>query len=90
MRSAELKALKGMEEYLNKVDYLYTEVNSNYVYVDCALITELDEYLKKFGLIRVENRNARYNILLRIKRVYHVTQYEFCYIEINMVYLHLQ
>ena len=45
IQGAELKALKGMEEYLNKVDYLYTEVNSNYVYVGCALITELDEYL---------------------------------------------
>ena len=54
IQGAELKALKGMEEYLNKVDYLYTEVNSNYVYVGCALITELDEYLKQFGLIRVE------------------------------------
>jgi hypothetical protein len=43
-----------MEEYLNKVDYIYTEVNSDYVYKDCALIQELDEYLLKFGLHRVE------------------------------------
>jgi len=54
IQGAELKALKGMEEYLNKVDYLYTEVNSNYVYSNCALIGELDEYLEKFGLHRVE------------------------------------
>ena len=54
IQGAELKALKGMEEYLNKVDYLYTEVNSDYVYKGCALITELDEYLLKFGLHRVE------------------------------------
>lgn len=56
IQGAELKALKGMEEYLNKVDYLYTEVNSDYVYKDCALIRELDEYLVKFGLHRVETR----------------------------------
>ena len=43
-----------MEEYLDKVDYLYTEVNSDYVYKDCALITELDDYLKQFNLVRVE------------------------------------
>jgi FkbM family methyltransferase len=49
IQGAELKALKGMEEYLNNVDYLYTEVNSDYVYKDCALIGELDEYLLKFG-----------------------------------------
>lgn len=54
IQGAELKALKGMEPYLSKVDYLYTEVNSDYVYKGCALITELDEYLKQFGLQRVE------------------------------------
>ena len=56
IQGVELKALKGMEEYLNKVDYLYTEVNSDYVYKDCALIGELDEYLLKFGLVRVETQ----------------------------------
>lgn len=56
IQGAELKALKGMEEYLPYVDYLYTEVNSDYVYKDCALITELDDYLKQFGLSRVETK----------------------------------
>jgi FkbM family methyltransferase len=54
IQGAELKALKGMEEYLPVVDYLYTEVNSDYVYKGCALVNELDEYLLKFGLYRVE------------------------------------
>jgi FkbM family methyltransferase len=54
IQGAELKALKGMEEYLSKVDYLYTEVNSDYVYENCGLINELDDYLKNFGLVRVE------------------------------------
>ena len=56
IQGVELKALKGMKEYLNRVDYLYTEVNSDYVYKDCALIGELDEYLLKFGLVRVETQ----------------------------------
>ncbi len=56
IQGAELKALKGMEEYLLMVDYLYTEVNSNQVYKDCSLISELDEYLKQFGLHRVETK----------------------------------
>jgi hypothetical protein len=56
IQGAELKALKGMEEYLSKVDYLYTEVNSDYVYKDCALVSELDEYLLNFGLKRVETK----------------------------------
>lgn len=54
IQGAELKALKGMEEYLNKVDYIYTEVNSDYVYKGCAIVCEIDEYLKQFGLHRVE------------------------------------
>ncbi len=56
IQGAELKALKGMEHYLHNVDYLYTEVNSDYVYKDCALISELDDYLKDFGLVRVETK----------------------------------
>ena len=56
IQGAELKALKGMEEYLNKVDYIYSEVNSDYVYKGCALVRELDEYLLKFGLHRVETK----------------------------------
>jgi FkbM family methyltransferase len=56
IQGAELKALKGMEEYLQKVDYLYTEVNSDQVYKGCAIITELDDYLNNFNLIRVETK----------------------------------
>ena len=58
IQGSELKALKGMSSYLNKVDYLYTEVNYDYVYKECALIGELDDYLKQFGLHRVETRWA--------------------------------
>jgi FkbM family methyltransferase len=54
IQGAELKALKGMGDYLNNVDYVYTEVNCDYVYKDCALIGELDEYLLNYGLHRVE------------------------------------
>ncbi len=56
IQGSELKALKGMEQYLNNVDYIYTEVNSDQVYKDCTIVTELDEYLKQFGLVRVETR----------------------------------
>jgi len=56
IQGAELKALKGMEEYLPKVEYVYIEVNSDYVYKDCALVSELDDFLGKFGLQRVETK----------------------------------
>jgi len=54
IQGVELRALKSMEEYLSKIDYIYTEVNSDYVYKDCNLVTEIDDYLKEFGFDRVE------------------------------------
>lgn len=56
IQGTELKALKGMEQYLSKVDAIYTEVNNDYVYKDCCLISEMDEYLSKFGFQRVETK----------------------------------
>lgn len=54
IQGTELRALKGMESYLPQIDYIYTEINSDYVYMNCNLVTELDDYLAKFGLYRVE------------------------------------
>ena len=55
IQGAELKALKGLHpDYFDKIQYIYTEVNSKHVYENCALITELDDYLRTFGFIRVE------------------------------------
>ena len=54
IQGAELKALKGMDSYLSSIDYIYTEVNSDYVYKDCTLVSELDDYLFIFGFKRVE------------------------------------
>ena len=54
IQGAELCALKGMSEYLSSIDYIYTEVNSDYVYSNCALIGEMDEFLSQYGFKRVE------------------------------------
>ena len=58
IQGAELKALRGMQEYMDNVEYVYTEVNCDYVYKDCALIGEIDEFLLKYNLHRVETRWA--------------------------------
>jgi FkbM family methyltransferase len=54
IQGAELTALKGMEEYLNNIEYVYTEVNKKSVYKNCAIIEEIDEYLNNYGFYRVE------------------------------------
>jgi FkbM family methyltransferase len=56
IQGAELKALKSMEEYLPSIDYIYTEVNADYVYENCCLVIEIDAYLRKFGFKRVETK----------------------------------
>lgn len=56
IQGVELKALKGMGDYLKNIKYVYTEVNSDYVYKNCAIIDEIDKYLKSFGFQRVETK----------------------------------
>ena len=56
IQGVELRALKSMEKYLKYFNYIYTEVNTEEVYKNCAKIEEIDEYLKKFGYIRIDSR----------------------------------
>ena len=53
IQGAELQALRGAGRELTKVKAIYTEVNFEAVYKDCALIGDLDSYLKEFGFKRV-------------------------------------
>ena len=54
LQGAELLALKGMGKYLENIKYAYLEVNKRETYVGCALVEEVDEYLKQYNLHRVE------------------------------------
>jgi len=54
IQGTELKAIKGMENYLKFVDYIYTEVNICEIYIGCTILNDLDEYLNKHGFKRVE------------------------------------
>lgn len=57
IQGAELLALKSMS-WLNDVKYIYTEVNEQELYKGCALVGEIDKYLKQFGFKRVLTRMA--------------------------------
>lgn len=54
VQGAELLVIKGFGELLKNIDYIYTEVNTEYLYEGCALLEEIDEYLFQFGFDRVE------------------------------------
>ena len=60
IQGAELLALKGMENSLSEINYVYTEVNTSEIYRGCAKIDELDEYLSKFGFVRKETYMTEY------------------------------
>lgn len=50
----ELNVLKGANEKLKKVKYIIVEVNKTELYEGCAMVDEIDEYLKKNNFERVE------------------------------------
>ena len=56
IQGAELLAMKGIGDSIGNIKAIYTEVNNQYVYEDCALIDEIDDYLSKFNFERVETR----------------------------------
>jgi FkbM family methyltransferase len=49
----ELEVLKGFDN-LDKINYIKTEVNRKELYKDCALVKDLDKYLKKSNFLRVK------------------------------------
>jgi FkbM family methyltransferase len=54
----ELEVFKGSQEYLKNVNFIMSEVNNAELYEGCAMVSELDEYLKGFGFNRVETHWA--------------------------------
>lgn len=49
----ELEVLKGSKKTLEKIDHIVTEVNFEQLYENCALIEELDGFLKEYGFSRI-------------------------------------
>lgn len=56
IQGAELAALEGLGEYINKLNAIYTEVNKVELYRGCALIDDIDYFLGKAGFKRVATR----------------------------------
>jgi FkbM family methyltransferase len=50
----ELEVLKGAENLLNNIDYVYTEINVAEVYANAPHVDELDKFLSTYGFSRVE------------------------------------
>ena len=53
IQGKELDALKSMGDFINHIQYIYTEVNTEQVYKNCALLTDIDDFLKQKGFSRI-------------------------------------
>jgi FkbM family methyltransferase len=53
IQGVELRALKSAGDYINNVDAIYTEVNTDEVYTGCDQLSEMDEFLSKKGFTRI-------------------------------------
>lgn len=60
VQGAELMVLKGFGELIRNLSFIYTEVNTASIYKNCAMISELDEYLLPFGFKRMETHMTEY------------------------------
>lgn len=54
IQGTELRAIKSLGDYIDNIDYIVTEVNTEYVYKDCNLISEIDDFLNEKGFFRAE------------------------------------
>ena len=49
----DIRNKKSLNNALKNIDAVYTEVNLDEIYINCARVEEIDEYLKIFGFERV-------------------------------------
>jgi FkbM family methyltransferase len=54
IQGAEYLAFLGADKTLEKIEYIYSEVNEGTLYKDCGLISDIDLLLSKYGFKRVE------------------------------------
>jgi sugar phosphate isomerase/epimerase len=54
IQGVELKALKGLGDYIKNIKYIYTEINTGEVYKENNTLKEMDDFLNSHGFERVE------------------------------------
>jgi len=66
----ELEVLKGSKKTLNKVKYIYCEVNTGETYSKNPLISDIDKFLNKYNFKRVETFFPKYRKFFFFKKNY--------------------
>lgn len=60
IQGAELKALKGFGNYLDQVDYVYSEINTKCLYKNCGLLPEMNAFLEQKGFRMIEIKHTKH------------------------------
>ena len=53
VQGLELEVIKGFGNKLSSVNYIFTEINTKYLYKNNALVSDIDNYLIEFGFERI-------------------------------------
>jgi hypothetical protein len=61
VQGVELSVIKSFGDMIDKIDYIYTEVNTEELYVGGCLLNEIDSYLQKYNFIRCEIFMTKHN-----------------------------
>jgi FkbM family methyltransferase len=61
IQGAEYEALEGLGNRIDEFDYIYTEVNRAEVYHGIRQVGQIDDYLERFGFVRVATTWTRAN-----------------------------
>ena len=93
----ELEVLKGFGEELKNVNFIFTEINTKYLYQNNALVSEIDKYLSKYNFIRIYTNVDCFNyfgdafyVKRNIKNIDFNTFKKITnYLKINNIYLNL-
>ena len=56
VQGVELNVIKSFGDLISRMDYIYAEVNDQETYIGCAMLSEIDNYLKSYGFIRVATK----------------------------------
>ncbi len=56
----ELNVIKSFGSFIEKLDYIYTEINEEKLYKECCLVNEIDSYLKLRGFVRIATKMTIY------------------------------
>jgi FkbM family methyltransferase len=77
VQGAELHVLRGLGKLIESLDYIYTEINDEELYKDCAKLRDLDCFLEMKGFARVclrRNGRSGWGDAFYVRKEFHLRQ----------------